>query len=102
MESSRPYKQLAGKDQVTDDVTEAILAAQHRKVESSFVALGVQVWGEFDRDTNTIHVREEPHPGDEDMLGLAAIQNILKGGTVYAVETEKMPEPDPLATVFRY
>lgn len=96
------YKQLADKDQATDDVKEAILAAQHGQVETLFVALGVQVWGKFDKNTNTIHVREEPQPGDEDLLDLAAIQTILKGGTVYAVEQEKMPGAAPLAAVFRY
>ena len=71
-------------------------------MESLFVALGVQVWGEFERDTNTIHIREEPQPGDGDLLDLAAIQTFLKGGTVYAVEQEKMPGSAPLAAVFRY
>jgi hypothetical protein len=71
-------------------------------VEALFVALGVQVWGKFDKDTNTIHIREEPQPGDEDLLDLAAIQTILKGGTVYALEPEKMPGHGSLAAVFRY
>lgn len=96
------YKQLADKDQATADVKEAILAAQHGQVEALFVALGVQVWGKFDKDTNTIHIREESQPGDEDLLDLAAIQTILKGGTVYALEPEKMPGQGSLAAVFRY
>ena len=35
-------------------------------------------------------------------MEFAAIQTLLKGGNVYMVGAEKMPESDPLAAVFRY
>jgi hypothetical protein len=47
-------------------------------------------------------VHQDPEPGDEDLLDLAAIQSILNGGTVYAVEPEQVPDHAPLAAVFRY
>jgi len=40
--------------------------------------------------------------GDEELLEFEAIQTLLNGGTAYVVETEKMPDTAPLATVFRY
>jgi hypothetical protein len=36
------------------------------------------------------------------LLEFAAIQTLLNGGTVYAVEPEKMPDTKSLAAVFRY
>jgi len=96
------YSQLAGTGQTTVDVEEAVLAAHHGRVDVLFVALDVQVWGKFDPSTNTIHMHQDPEPGDEDLLDLAAIQSILNGGTVYAVEPEQVPDHAPLAAVFRY
>lgn len=40
-------------------------------------------------------------PGDEDLLNAAAIQTLLNGGTVYAVEPEQVPDTAPLAAIFR-
>jgi hypothetical protein len=96
------YSQLAGTGQTAVDVKEVVLAAQHGRVEVLFVAVGVQVWGKFDPSTNAVHVHQDPEPGDEDLLDLAAIQSILNGGTVYAVAPEQVPAHAPLAAVFRY
>lgn len=96
------YSQLAGTGQTTADVQEAVLAAHHGRVDVLFVSVGVQVWGRFDPDTNTVHMQQNLESGDEDLLDLVAIQSILHGGTVYAVEPEQVPDRAPLAAVFRY
>jgi hypothetical protein len=96
------YRQLVGTGQTTADVKEAVLAAHHGRVDILFVAVGIQVWGNFDPSTDTVHVHQDPEPGDDDLLDLTAIQSILNGGTVYAVEPEEVPEHAPLAAVFRY
>lgn len=101
-QAAAQYRQLSGTGQNTTDVKETVLAAHHGRVDVLFVALGVQVWGNFDPSTNTVHVHQAPEPGDEDLLDLAAIQSILKGGTVYAVEPEQVPDNASLAAVFRY
>ncbi len=101
-QASARYNQLAGTGQTTTAVEEAVLAAHHGRVEVLFVALGVQVWGAIDLTTNTVHVHEEHEPNDEDLLDLAAIQTILNGGIVYAVEPEQVPDHALLAAVFRY
>jgi hypothetical protein len=101
-QAAAQYRQLSGTGQTTTDVKEAVLAAHHGRVDVLFVALGVQVWGNLDPSTNTVHVHQAPEPGDEDLLDLAAIQSILNGGTVYALEPEKVPDHAPLAAVFRY
>jgi len=101
-QAAAQYRQLSSTGQTTTDVKEAVLAAHHGQVDLLFVALGVQVWGNFDPSTNTVHVHQAPEAGDEDLLDLAAIQSILNGGTVYAVELEQVPEHTPLAAVFRY
>lgn len=81
---------------------EAVKAAYHGRLSPLFVALAVQVWGRFDPDLNSVEIHEDTEPGDGDLLDLAAIQSLLNGGTVYAVEPEQVPDHAVLAAVLRY
>jgi hypothetical protein len=83
-------------------VQKAVLAAHHGRIETLFVAVGVQVWGGFDPEKDRVEVHRSPEPGDEDLLDLAAIQTLLKSGTVYAVAPEEVPDQALLAAVLRY
>lgn len=96
------YQGLAGTGRTSTNVKEVVPAAYHGRVEVLFVALGIQQWGRFVPETNTVHLRPEPTPGDEDLLDLAAIQTVLNGGTVYAVEPETVPDGASLAAIFRF
>lgn len=98
------YRQLAGagSEQASSDPKEIVPAAYHGRVETFFVAVGLQQWGTFDPATNVIQLHKEAEPGDEDLLDLAAVHTLLNGGTVYAVEPEKVPDDAGLAAVFRY
>jgi hypothetical protein len=103
-EAAAQYRQLAGagSEQASNKLKEVVPAAYHGRVETLFIAVGFQQWGTFDPAMNTVQVHEETEPGDEDLLDLAAIQTLLNGGTVYAVEPEKVPDEALLAAVFRY
>ena len=101
-EAASLYHQLADTGRTTDDVTEAVAAAHHARIDVLFVAVGTQIWGSFDQTTNGVEVHEERQQGDEDLLHLTAAQAILTGGTVYAVEPEQMPTESPVAAVLRY
>jgi hypothetical protein len=96
------YRELAGTGQTTTDVTEAVMAAYHGRIDVLFVAVGVQVWGDFDPDKDEVRMHEFPEPGDEDLLDLTAIQSVIKGGTVYAVAPGEVPIQASLAAILRY
>ncbi len=96
------YKQLSSSGQTTNDIKEAVLAACHGRVDTLFAAIGVQIWGAFYPDQNTVEVHPNAKPGDEDLLDLAAIQTILNGGLVYSVDQKQMPDTTAVAAVFRY
>jgi len=101
-EAAARYKQLAGTEQASNNLKVIIPAAYRGRVEVLFVGVGTQKWGTFDPGTNMVHLHQEAEPADEDLLDLAAIQTLLNGGTVYAVEPEEVPDDAPLAAVFRY
>ena len=43
-----------------------------------------------------------PAPGAEDLLDAAAIQTMLRGGTVFTMAPEAVPEGSPIAAILRY
>ena len=102
-EAMERYQELAGADtgKASNDIKEIISAAYFQRIDSLFVPVGRQMWGDFDPDTMNVDLHPEPEPDDEDMLDFAAIHTLLNGGTVYAVEPEQVPEQAP-AAIFRY
>jgi len=101
-QAAAKFYQLSGSDKTTTDVEQAVLAAHHARVSDLFVPLKEQVWGNFDPDHHSVQIHQEKQPGDRDLLDLAALETLLNGGEVYAVELEKMPADAPIAAVLRY
>lgn len=96
------YQELVSTGKTSTDLNESISAAYYGRIDQLFVPVGLQKWGKFDMQCNTVEIHEEAQPGDEDLLDAAAVQTILNGGQVFAVEPEKVPEMGAIAAVFRY
>jgi hypothetical protein len=98
------YRQLtgAGSPLASHELSEIVRAARWGRVETLFVAVGIQRWGKFDSKTDRVELRAAPGPGDEDLLDFAAVQTLYRGGTVYAVEPRQVPAESPIAAVYRY
>jgi hypothetical protein len=96
------YKDNVGTARVSHDIREIIPAAYYGQVDSLFVAIDQELWGQFDPISNIMHVHKEARFRDDDLLDEAATQTILHGGFVYAVEYEKMPIESMVAAMFRY
>lgn len=96
------YRELGGTDKVSHEIKDIVPAAYHGRVESLFVAVGRQEWGLFDASKNELQRFSEPRPGADDLLDAAAIQTLLKGGAVFSMEPEAVPDGPPAAAIFRY
>jgi hypothetical protein len=96
------YQQYLGTGRASNNLPEIIPAAYYGRVDTLFVALGVQQWGRFNADTQEIQVHQEAKPDDEDLLDLAALYTFLNSGTVYAVKAGEGPDSTPLAALYRY
>jgi hypothetical protein len=98
------YQQLTGQasERVADTLEKIVPAAYDGRVETLFITAGVQQWGVFNPVTNEIEIHDPIEYGDEPLLDMAAVQTYLKGGIVYAVESEKAPGGTSAAAVLRY
>jgi hypothetical protein len=98
------YRQLSGRGShlASDDLERILPAALHGQVESLFVAVGAQQWGEFDPADTRVMQHEAYRPGDEDLLDRVAILTLLNNGRVFAVRKDQMPGRNLAAAVFRY
>jgi len=96
------YVELANTERASSNTSEIVPAAYYGRVASLFVAVDQAQWGTFDAATETLQIHQQEETGDEDLLDLAAIQTLLHGVSVYAVEQAQMPVGASLAAVFRY
>jgi hypothetical protein len=96
------YGQLVGTGRATYEIAAVVTAAFDGRVDTLFVAVGVQQWGIFDGESRTVEIHREALPGDEDLLDVAAMYTLLRGGIVYAVAAEQVPEHTPAAAILRY
>ncbi|NDJ17368.1 hypothetical protein [Myxacorys almedinensis] len=88
--------------QTASEVQTVVSAAYYHQVEALFVPVGQQQWGRFNPETGEVKMHSASEPGNEDLLDFAALHTLLNGGTVYAVEPDKVPGNKPIAAVLRY
>ncbi len=103
-DAAAKYKSLAGAEgkQATNKLPDVVRAAYHGRLESLFVPVGVQQWGTYDPETDDVTIHDKEHPGDQDLLDLAAVHCLSNKGTVFAVEPQRMPDKSPAAAILRY
>ncbi len=99
----KKYYEMAGTGRTLKDLKKVVEAAVNRRVDTLFVALGgIRRWGTYDPETAQAELHAERKPGDEDLLDLAAIQTVLNGGSVYAVDPDQVPDDRHVAAILRY
>jgi hypothetical protein len=60
------------------------------------------VWGTYDTTSGLVELHDEPAPRDQDVLDFAAVQTLVNGGTLFAVEKQDVPGGNTVAAVLRY
>lgn len=101
-DATEAYQEAANTDVASDEVKEIIPAAYMGKIDALFVSRGVQTWGSYIPQQNEVVVHSVPKPGDDDLLNVAVIETYTKGGRVYVLDEDKMPNDSEIAAVFRY
>jgi hypothetical protein len=86
----------------SSDLEPVVRAAAGGRVETLIVPLGVETWGRYDPQTDSVRVDSEPTPWNEDLLNFAAAQTLLNSGNVYAVPQKQLPHQAEVAAIYRY
>jgi len=100
-EAEVKYQKMDGTEKTSYDFKDIVPAAYHGKVEYLFVAAGRQEWGIYDAERNELQYSPQYKPGAEDLLDAAAIQTMIKGGKVFSVAHEAVPDGSLIAAIFR-
>lgn len=93
---------LAGSGPTASAATEVIPAAAAGRVHALFAPADAQLWGTFDEHQSEVVQHDQHEPGDEDLFDVAAIETLMRGGTVYVAPSEEVPGSGPLAAILRY
>ena len=101
-DAATQYRHLVGTGRVAGDISAIVTAAYDGRIDTLFVALGVQQWGLFHSESRTVELHQEAMAGDDDLSDLAAMYTLLRRGTVYAVAPDQMPDRTPAAAILRY
>jgi hypothetical protein len=102
IEARNHYNDAKAAGLATTNLEEAVVAAYDGRVSVLFAAVGVQQWGTFDLKHRRVELYKQARAGVEDLLDLTAVYTLAKGGTVYPVEPQKVPDNGLLAAIFRY
>lgn len=97
------FQDLVGTGKASAQLDEVVTAAFDGRVDTLFVAETDQRWGQFDPANREVRHFDEPQNGAEDLLDFAAVRTFMNGGTVYALESDRLPEAaGSVAAIFRY
>lgn len=99
------YRELAGTGRASNRLEEILQAAYDGRVDALFTARGVRVWGKYDPESRQVELKEEQEVqtnGSEDLIDLAAVQTYLRGGKIFAVEQQEVPEGMAAVAIFRW
>jgi hypothetical protein len=72
------------------------------RVQTVFVAEDLEVWGKYDAQNFTVERFDSYQAGAEDLLNLACVLTLSKGGKAFALPVEEMPEQKQAVAIFRY
>ena len=95
------YHNLRGTGLTSAEFGEIVNGAFFGRVDTLFLSQGVQYWGHFDEEKGQAILHSTQLPGDRDLLDFAALHAVAKGGKVYVLAPEDMPEKD-ICSILRF
>lgn len=96
------FQEKLGTGLASEDFIEVFKAVLNGRIDTLFVPVGKQKWGTFDSSKNEIKINKMAKPGDYDLFCMASTKTLLKGGKVFAVRPEQMPNKTSVAAIMRY
>ncbi|MEJ2413222.1 MAG: hypothetical protein P8Y34_09570 [Anaerolineales bacterium] len=83
------YKSLEN-GKTTAQLVEILSAAYHARIDTLFVELEGEVWGNFDLESGSLEFLSREDPASRDLVDLALIHTLLNGGQVQILDQEEL------------
>ena len=98
------YKQYSGQHNhlYLNSLEQIIPAAFNGQIESLFVDKENHQWGKFRADNNKVELYDEMTDDTEDLIEFASILTLSRGGKVFALHQDEVPDGEKVAAVLRY
>lgn len=98
------YKQYHGQRNklFANSLEKIIPAAFSGQIESLFLDRNSEQWGKYNHENNSIEIHAELIDGDEDLIEYASLLTLSRGGNVFSVSPEEIPDNSIVAAVLRY
>jgi len=93
---------MSGTERVSSDLDQILEGAGHGRVEVLFVAEGAWKWGRVAPDGTIVRSEGTEGGAEEDLINLASVRTLLNGGSVYALERDRMPRGEEMCALYRY
>jgi len=95
------YQAHINSSRTSSNLRKVVIAAERGLVRFLFLPSEGEQWGSL-AAPETVHVHNKQEPGDDELLNLAAVLTIRRGGHVYVVPPNELPEGAEVAAVFRF
>jgi hypothetical protein len=92
----------SGDARAVADMDAILSAAEEGRVDTLLLAEGTSLPGDHDETSHEVAINQEVAEAGGDPLEAAAVRTLRKGGNVYILSDEKMPEGSSMAAILRY
>lgn len=98
------YLQYKGqKNGLSSNSLSKILPQAHKgQVETLFISEDLEKWGKFMPEKEKVQIFNDEKFDSEDLVGVVIQLTESRGGTVYSVPQEEIPDKEEIAAVLRY
>jgi hypothetical protein len=95
-------RRAAGTDYLLLQLDRVLQSCSQGQVDTLLVDPGKSYWGTFDPTASTVHLDNQPKPGNEELLDLAVTLTLAGRGKVFPVDSSELPDRVPIAALLRY
>jgi hypothetical protein len=96
------FDRAAGDGQGSTALEDILPAAFDGRVGSLLIADSHRIWGAYDRTDRKVIIHGQRQQGDEELVNLAFVTALLKGGDINAYDVNEMPDQSPIAAIYRF
>ena len=93
---------VSGQGKVASGLEDVLTAAVNGQVDLLLMPRNEHIWGRYEAEGSKVETHASRQEGDEDLLDLAAAETCRHGGSVRAIDAEKIPGQAKLAASLRF